>query len=136
MSQENVDIVRRGIEAAFRRPKPDLATLSDVYHPDHEFVSLIDPLEGGNHRGARGFHDWLLKMDETVGSHSTVERVTEIDEDRVLAVTPFSPKGKSSGVSLPEQRVASIVTVRDGKIIRSEAYSSPEQALKAVGLAE
>jgi ketosteroid isomerase-like protein len=136
MSRENVEIVRRGIEAAFRRPKPDLATLNEVYHPDHEFVSLIDALEGGSHRGARGFRDWLLNMEETVGSKSRVERVTEIDDDRVLAVTPARFQGKSSGVTLPEQRLASIVTVRDGKIIRSEVYSSPEQALEAVSLAE
>ncbi len=135
MSQENVEIVRRGIEAAFRRPEPDLATLGELYHPDHEFVSLIATLEGGSHRGLSGFRDWLMKMDETVGSHSMVERVTEIDEDRVLAITPTRFQGMSSGVTLPEQQVASIVTVQDGKIIRSEAYSSPAEALRAVGRA-
>jgi|GEM_PF-5432608 len=29
MSQENVEIVRRGVAAAFRRPRPDFATLNE-----------------------------------------------------------------------------------------------------------
>ena len=65
-----------------------------------------------------------------------LEKITEIGDDQVLAVTPTHFQGKSSGVTLPEQRLASIVTVRGGKIIRTEVYSSPEEALKAVGLAE
>lgn len=31
------------------------------------------------------------------------------------------------------QRFAQVVTVRDGKVVRSETYSSPEEALAAVG---
>jgi hypothetical protein len=58
--------------------------------------------------------------------------VTEIDTDRVLAITPTIFRGKSSGVVLREERVAGIVTVRAGKIVRTELYRSPEQALKAV----
>ena len=62
--------------------------------------------------------------------------MTEIDTDRVLAITPIKVRGKSSGVALREERVASIVTVRGGKIVRTELYPSPEEALKAVGLRE
>jgi len=36
MSQENVEIVRRAFEAATRKPAPDLETLSELAHPDHE----------------------------------------------------------------------------------------------------
>jgi ketosteroid isomerase-like protein len=131
-----VEIVRRGIEAAIRRPKPDFATMNDVFHPDHEFVSLVDSaLEGGSHRGMDGYRDWLLGIEETVQPRSRLEQVTEIDEERVLAIAPTRHEGRSSGVVLPEERVACIVTVRDGKIIRTELYSSPEEALEAVGLA-
>ena len=38
-------IVRRALEAAFRRPKPDFATINDLFHPDHEFTSRIDALD-------------------------------------------------------------------------------------------
>jgi ketosteroid isomerase-like protein len=136
MSQENMEIVQRAIEAAIRKPKPDFPTVNELYHRDHEFISLIDVLEGATRRGARGYRDWLLNIQDAVASESRLERVMEIDEERVLAITPTSIRGKSSGVALKEERYACIVTVRGGKIVRTEAYPSPEEALKAVGLEE
>ncbi len=65
-----------------------------------------------------------------------LEKVTEIDDDRVLAITPTRFRGKSSGVILEEERIGHIVTVRGGKVIRTEAFSSPEEALEAAGLRE
>jgi len=49
MSQANVEIVRRAYEAVIRKPKPDFATINDLYHPDHELISLISLPEGGSH---------------------------------------------------------------------------------------
>jgi ketosteroid isomerase-like protein len=131
MSSANVEIVRRGIEAAVRSPEPDFTTVNDLYHPDHEFISRYEALEGGSRRGARGYRDWLLNNEETVQSEIRLESVTEIDKYRVLAVVPTRIQGRSSGVALNEERLACIVTVRGGKIIRTEVYSSPEDALEA-----
>lgn len=136
MSQANVEIVRRAMEATFRKPKPDFATINDLYHPDHEFISLVDALEGGKHRGARGYREWRARVQDAVEYISRLEKVTEIDKDRVLAIMPTSTRGKSSGIALNEQRFGCIVTVRGAKIIRTEVYPSPEEALKAVGLTE
>jgi ketosteroid isomerase-like protein len=130
-----VDLVRRGIEAGLRRPKPDFATVNKLYHPDHEFISRYEALEGGSRRGARGYRDWLLNNEETVQSEIRLESVTEIDKYRVLAIVPTRIQGRSSGVSLNEERLACIVTVRGGKITRTEVYSSPEDALAAARLA-
>jgi ketosteroid isomerase-like protein len=135
MSHENVEIVRRGMEAALRTPKPDVATLNALYHPDHELISLNLALEGGSQRGARGYRDWWLSGQETLPWESSVEEVTEIDDDRVLVIAPTRNRGKSSGVVL-DQRLAIVVTVRGGKIIRTEVYPSPKDALKAVRPAE
>jgi ketosteroid isomerase-like protein len=137
MSQETMEIVRRGIEAAIRTPEPDFPTMNALYHPEHEFISVVDSnLEGGSHRGISGYRKWLLGVEETVQSRSRLEQVTEIDEERVLAITPTRHEGRSSGIALDEERMAAIVTVREGKIIRTEVYPSPEEALKAVGVAE
>src|SRR5579859_6504481 len=134
MSQ-NEEIVRRGLEAA-NPAKPDFATINEVYHPDHEFVALASAFEGGSYRGARGYRDWLQSAQNAGDWEMRVEQVTAIGADRVLAVTPTSFQGKSSGVPLREERVASIMTVREGKIIRTEVYPSPEEALEAAGLKE
>jgi ketosteroid isomerase-like protein len=136
MSPENVEIVRRAIEAAIRKPKPDFDTINDLYDADHELISLVSSLDGETYRGGRGYRDYLLNDDETVQSESRLEQVTEIDADRVLVITPARFRGKASGVPLPEQRLAAIVTVRGGKIIRTQVYPSPEEALKAAGLSE
>lgn len=134
-SRENVEIVRQGIEAAIRRPEPDVSALTRLFHPDHEFISVVDSqLESRVRRGLRGYREWLQGVEETVQSRSTLEQVIEIDDERVLAITPTRHSGRSSGVVLEEERMACVVTVRDGKIVRTEVYSSPEAALKAVGL--
>jgi ketosteroid isomerase-like protein len=135
MSQENVEIVRGGLEAAFRKPKPDFAKINALYDPAHELISRRDALEGGSRRGARGYRDWLLDSEELLPWQSSLEEVTEIDDDRVLAVIPTRNTGTSSGVVV-DQRLAMVVTVAGGRIVRTEVFGSRAEALKAVGLAE
>jgi ketosteroid isomerase-like protein len=135
VSQDNVEIVRRGIEAAIRRPEPDFDTMNALFHPNHEFVSAADSaLEGGSHRGMGGYRAAIRDLEETVASRSRLEQVTEIDEDRVLAIMPTRFEGRSSGVAFDEERLAAVVTLREGKIVRTKVYLSAAAAIKAVGL--
>jgi ketosteroid isomerase-like protein len=134
MSQEqNVEIVRRAWEAAMRRPQPDFATVNALYDPAHELVPVV---EGGTLRGAQGFREWLSGMNETLDSwDATAEEVMAIDDARVMLVWAVSVRGRSSGAAAA-MRGAAIVTVREGKVIRTESYSTREQALEAVGPSE
>jgi ketosteroid isomerase-like protein len=136
MPEENVEIVRRATEAAVRRPKPDVETMNALYHPDHEFVSLLERLEGGVAEGARGYRDWLAENDEAWERWEiSIERLESLDDERVLLETRFV--GLSKRVRMPvEQSTAAMVTVRHGKIVRSELYADREQALEAAGLGE
>jgi ketosteroid isomerase-like protein len=136
MSEDNVEVVRRAVGAVIRRPKPDFSTMNDLYHPDHEFISLVDAIEGGKHRGGRGYRDWLLNTQDAVEWTQTLEQATEIDKERVLVITPTRFRGRSSGVALKEQRLGWVVTVRGGKIIRTEVHPTPEEVLKVAGLEE
>jgi ketosteroid isomerase-like protein len=63
-----------------------------------------------------------------------VAEVVEIDADRVMVLMSGRIRGRSSGVTLEDQVVVAVVTVRDRKIVRSEGYPSREQALEAVRL--
>ena len=134
MSKENVELVRRAATAVFRRPKPDFATVNALYHPDHEQTTFVSRIEGpSSSRGAAGFRAWLDSFGETFESwDASLEGVSEIDDDRVLVEGVFTASGKRGGVPVT-QRFAQVVTVRDGKVVRSETYSSPEEALAAVG---
>ena len=127
----NVDIVRRAFEAATRRP-PDFDTVNALFDSGHEFVSRTDMgLDGGVRRGMLGYRDWLQDNEETADFEWRVEEVREIGADLVLAITPTSFRFKRSGVPLEEQRFACVVTLRDGKIVRTEVHLSEEDALEA-----
>jgi ketosteroid isomerase-like protein len=65
----------------------------------------------------------------------TLAEVTEIDHERVLAVIPTRFRGRQSGAEI-DQRIAAVVTVREGKVVRTELFQSPEQALEIAGLRE
>ena len=65
MSDGNVELVRRAIAAAFRRPAPDRETANQLYHREHELHSLVEEMEGGHARGAKGARDFLQRWDET-----------------------------------------------------------------------
>ena len=131
MPAGNIDIVRRGMQAAIRRPEPDYATLNQLYHPDHELVSRMSELEGGGHRGARGFQAFLLASEETLPWESTVGVVEEIDSCTCLVILPTRHRGPTSGIVLDEQPLAGLVTIQDGKIVRTEVFASREHALDA-----
>jgi ketosteroid isomerase-like protein len=135
MSQENVEIVRRGLKAAWRRPRPDFATVNAVFHPDHELVSPIT-LRTGSLRGAQGFREWLSDVEESFGSWGNVtEQLRAIDDTRVLALQTLTFEGRRSGIPYV-QHTGIVMTVRSGRIVRTEIYSTPAEALEAVGLAE
>jgi ketosteroid isomerase-like protein len=132
----NVEIVRRAAEAVMRRPKPDFATINALFHPDHEFVSILAGLDGRAFRGASGFREYLTTLAETWESYNwTLEELSEIDEDRVLLVTIHYNRTRRDSVSM-RGVFASVMTVRDGKIVRTETYSSPEEALDAARAGE
>jgi ketosteroid isomerase-like protein len=60
-----------------------------------------------------------------------VEGGVDLGPDTVLAVSSNRMRAAASGMEL-EQRIWLLVTVRDGKIKRTEAYMDPAEALQAV----
>lgn len=133
MSSEHAELVRRAVAAAYRRPKPDYAVLSALYHPDHEQIPLASRVEGRpGSRGARGFREFLDSMRDAFASWEVrIDDVRSIDDDRVLVEGLFVALGKRGGVPV-EQHFAELITVRDGKIARTEVFSSAEDALETV----
>ncbi len=127
--------MRRGVTAAARRPKPDFDTVNRLYHPDHHWVGRTAALEGVR-RGAAGYREWLLDVDDTMVLDMRLTDVEEIDHDRVLYVLWIGLRGKSSGLNLGEEEMASIATVRGARIVRTESYSSRAEALRAAGVTE
>ena len=127
MSEENVEIVRRGTEAFEDDEEAWLQTLD----PDLVWYPIEDghiPSRGID--GAKGVRQrWL---DTWEGHSIAVEDLTGADEN-VVATIHVSGRGKGSGVRVAE-RTAHIWTLRDGKLFHNEHYREPEQALRELGL--
>ena len=133
MSQENVEIVRRGYEA-FNRG--DIDGVVGFLAPDFEYVaSGLVPGVGGVYRGAEGLRRfvetfWREFDDPRIEVHELVDA-----GDRVLASTTLRGHGKQSGADT-NWGVCQVWTVRDGSAVRGQGFPSRAEALDAVGLSE
>jgi ketosteroid isomerase-like protein len=151
MSQENVEIVNRYFGAAMRRlatywdaPRSIVAAMeANELDPEslgmlaqmHEGIRWTNAMRDvyqGKAACARGI-DELLQASQAYSM--TVEEVTDLGGDHVLAVLGVAMKGKTSGVEAGES-LFSLVTLREGLIVEMDEYLNRSEALKAVGLAE
>jgi ketosteroid isomerase-like protein len=132
MSEENVEIVRRGHDA-FERG--DLTAALELVDPD--LVSYVAaPLpDAFEYHGPEGmlqmFGNW------TEGFNDYVQRAEEFIDagDHVIARVHQTATGSESGVPV-EQRVWFLHTVRNGKLVRLGVHDSKQQALEAAGASE
>jgi ketosteroid isomerase-like protein len=132
MSQENIEIVRRSIEAWNRR---DLAAWSTSLHPDAEidWSRSRAPFKGvyrGDY-GIESFWDlfWSTFRDVQIEIHSLTESGSEV----VVSNTAHM-RGRE-GIEVVA-RSALVNTVENGQITRLRLYQEQAEALEAVGLAE
>jgi uncharacterized protein len=132
MSQENVAIVRR-IYASWA-PGSSPAE-SNLLHPDIEWVNPSYALEPGTRTGIEAFTAITGELNETVSDfRMDVERFVDAG-DRVAVIATMRGRGSGSGVEV-ENRHGSVWTIRDGKAVRFEWFSEPDEALEALGLRE
>jgi uncharacterized protein len=132
MSQENVEIVRRMVDAY---AAGDIGTALFAYDPDVEFdVSTARP-EGGVYHGPRGVEegvgDWVGRWAEY---RFEVEEIIDAG-DRVLMILREFGRGELSGVEV-SQHTFWVNTFRNGKVVRAELFSDRNKALTAAGLGE
>jgi ketosteroid isomerase-like protein len=133
MSQRNVEIVRRVLDAVNRR---DLETLDALFHEEGEFESVLAASEGRVFRGKQGIRDYFAWFDDAFETYgSEVEDLIDAGEDRVVALLRFAARGRESGIAL-EQRIGIVFTLQGAQIVRMQSYFTPAEALEAVGLAE
>ena len=73
-------------------------------------------------------------MDEAYGPswEMRIDEARAVGEGRVVLAVVIGAQGRQSGVPV-EQRMGIVMTLRDGKVIRTETYPSVEDALRAVG---
>lgn len=130
MSQENVELVQRGLDHFIATGEPDWSTLDEAIEVhDH------DILDAGDYRGHEGFGRWLEDWGTAWAAYSFEPEEFIDGGDRIVAVIHMTTEGQSSGVETKRQD-AMVVTMRDGRWLRVDYYNNRNQALEAVGLAE
>lgn len=133
MSEENVELLRRAVEAYNRR---DVDALNAELHPEIEWhPALPGLLASGNHAYtghdgiARMFEDFGEVLDEIHFEYSDVH----VRGNLVIAIGRIRTRGKASGAETVS-RYANVAEVRDGKGIRITGYLDPDDALRDAGL--
>jgi ketosteroid isomerase-like protein len=134
MSEENVEIVRRGFEAFARG---DVEALLDVVDPDVEWSAAIGPILGVDAtRGKTALRKFFLQDLPDGFEDFRAEPLSFEDHgDTVLVLTRYRGRGKSSGVEIA-QTFNTIYVLRDGTVVRMHDYGTRSEALEAAGLSE
>lgn len=133
MSQENVEIVRRGYEtfAATGEFVEDIAWPEFAWDMSH-FHGWPEKQVYEGIEGARSFlEDWMSAWDDW---ELEVEAFHD-SGDKVVALVHQSGRSKAAGMPV-DMSFAQVWTLRDGKQLRMEMYSDRTEALEACGLRE
>ena len=136
MSQENVEIVRRGYELF---SQGDLEGVTDLIAdeaelPDGGGLGLGDST-AGTRRGRDGFLQGSQDALDAFEDYR-VEPQEFIDAgDAVVVPVRISGRGRASGATM-EFRLVHLWVLRNGKAIRNEIYRTTAEALEAAGLSE
>jgi ketosteroid isomerase-like protein len=135
MSQENLEIVRQAWEAASSQP-PNWPVVNALYHPDHVLESDWGGVNNTVYRGASGFQESLADQDETWDEwrHELLNLI-DAGGDSIVVEARLVARGRHSAVPV-EQPYGVVVTLAEGKVVRTRAFVSLEAALEAVGLSE
>ncbi len=76
-----------------------------------------------------------LVMRAVISWEAEIGGAIDVGPEKVIAVMTMRFQGASSGAGT-EHRMWAVMTVKDGKITRTENYLDPAEALEAVGLSE
>jgi uncharacterized protein len=128
MSQDNVDVVRRGFEAFNARDVDGLVALSS---PDCEWLPFRAQLEGMVYRGHQGVRQFVSDMDDDwerfqidpIEFHDHGERIAMVGQVRAL--------GRGSGVEV-DSIAGFVFELSHARIRRLTSYSDPRAALDAL----
>jgi ketosteroid isomerase-like protein len=135
MSQENVDVVRRFIEAA-RSEDHAIEAFIAVSDPSLEHTRLPAASGPETYSGHDGARRWFTDMADLWREwRNEIEELVEVGPDTVAARVRFIAVGRDSGVPV-EARLGLVCMVSEGKVLRSRTYASGEEALEAVRLSK
>jgi ketosteroid isomerase-like protein len=132
MSEENVELVRRALQAFDRR---DLTSLLAVLDEDCEVVPIRDWPDPAVRGAEAAYHVLVQALDALEPFRTADTEFIDAGVDKVLLQYRTDVTGKGSGATV-EFRLWCVVTVRKGRLLRAEWFSDRGEALAAAGLRE
>jgi ketosteroid isomerase-like protein len=130
MSQENVEVVRRFLDAFNAR---DVEVLVSLSAEDCEWRPFRAQLEGIVYRGHEGVRQFLSDMNEDWETFR-IDPLEFRDRDQLVAVIG-RVKARSAESSMEIESIAGFVhELEQGRVRRITSHSDVEAALDAVGL--
>jgi ketosteroid isomerase-like protein len=133
MSQQNVEIPRRLIDAYTRGDIPAFLELLD---PDVEWIPIMATLEGRVYRGREDVRRWLEELARDWEYFEPCYEEYRDLGDRVLILGRWRARGRASGVELENQPATWLYEIKAGKVVRMRTFTDRGEALKAVDLSE
>lgn len=133
MSQENVEVVKRLMEAVDRR---DIDAFAAVTTPDFEWFPVFAArVEGDVYRGREGIETFLGEVDETWEEFRPLPEEYRDLGHRVLGLGRLRTRGRASGAP-SDSPWGGVYDLRDGKVSRIRTYLDHGEARRAAGLSE
>jgi ketosteroid isomerase-like protein len=133
MSQENVDLLRRGYEAFAEGDMETVLGLLDSNLVSEEGEQTLDT--PGTYYGRQGLLDMFASVNQGLDSvRYTPERFVDLG-DRVLVDVRRSGRGSLSGAPVDRPQFH-LWDLADGRAVRFRSYGDRSEALEAVGLRE
>jgi ketosteroid isomerase-like protein len=130
MSQENVENVRRGIDAWNRG---DLDGWLAGFAPEAEWHTTGRFPDDRVYRGRAGLERYWAEIHEAAEEMSISISDLRASGDRVFQAVTGRGRGKRSEVPI-EEPIWLVTTLRDGLAVRVESYVDRAEALEAAGL--
>jgi ketosteroid isomerase-like protein len=106
-----------------------------VWDPDVEVINAEGWVIEATYRGHAGLERWWEDLAEAFGDFR-VELVdaVEVDEERIVTTQRFVGHFRTTDIPF-DGTWASILWIRDGKIVRAQGHLSKRRALRAAGVA-
>ena len=129
MSQDNVEIMRRGFEHFLAtgeiRAHADLVwDVSRLGWPDQQIYAGAEGENQFMAEWADAWDDWEMEAENYLDAG-----------ERVVVIVNQRGRSKATGIPV-DMRFAQVWSFRDGQAIRMQMYASVDEALEAVGLSE
>jgi len=137
MSQENVEVARRGFDVFNRTFNEGTPDFYETLDPEVEWVPMSALVEGTRYHGHDGVRQWFEEMKRDWTSYELrPERFLDLGDDRVLALGSWRAQGRGGGVLLDFQQASWLLQYRKGKLVRLQTFTDRKKALKASGIKE